>query len=446
MKIKLFFTFFLLLICNGLVSQSELYVLVKTPQNNTPTGSTGGGSCRIGDYRDGYNISHSQGRYLIAGNTVNVKIDYREGYNDDPGFGCNGRCGQYSEYCDGVEYERTFTHFFRYYRRYTGPDPIECTSNTCLPISYQAVLLPKLTTPADRRCERQPIFPQHSDGVNHNITGLSWQYFSAAGRWENIPNYRNRYPLNVSLLDIFGTNWRSQFNGNLQLRFRFTAPFTTSSVVSFSTYTIQLIECSPELIGAIQPQKTRCSYTNDGKFRMTVDRNLVPTEKLIVSLYVEDTNNPEGYSFLTQEAPTSLTTVSNGYSYTWLGDIPPNKYKIKYQTLKGSGTIAGGDPSWASLEFSNSFTIQPSNQINYTAQILGDETCYLENDGKIKVELTQGEQGRIYSYIMYTVNGTTTTLYKNWTGFSGSFETTINGLGKNRYKVQVRDNKNCYAE
>ncbi|WP_075340673.1 hypothetical protein [Tenacibaculum agarivorans] len=413
---------------------------MKTPQNNTKTSG-----CRVGSYRDGYTITYRQGIHDISANTASIKIDYREGYNDDPGFGCNGRCGQYQEYCDGVEVQRTLSQFATYENRYNGPDPIDCTSNTCKPIDYKAVLVPKLNTPSDRICEKKLIFPTHSDGNNHTVSGLTWEFYSSNGRWENIPNFSNRFPLNVSILDIFGSSWGRMFDGNLQLRFRIDATFISASIYSKSTYTIQLTECSPELVGPILPVRTKCNYSNDGKFSMTVDRNLVPTERLIVSLYNQNLGNPIEYDFFTQEAPTSLQRIANGrYRHTWQGNLPAGNYRLKYQTLKGNGNIPDTDPSWATLEFSPIFRISKSDAFQYSAQIIKDETCKTKADGEIELEVTGGERGRNYSYIVYRVDGSSVTIHKNWTAFSGS-NTTVSSLGKDTYRLQVRDNEECYA-
>ncbi|WGH76029.1 hypothetical protein P8625_02345 [Tenacibaculum tangerinum] len=436
MKRRILLFTFLLIYYTGF-SQSELYVLVKLPVNNT--GSDGAGDCdgRLGDYNSGYSYNYGTGGYVINNNSVYIKIDYQEGYNDDPDpYGCNGPCGQYSEVCSGIEYEKTFNHYDSYYNSYNGPDPIECGSDACFPINYHAVLLPKITSPVDRRCERQPLFSQYSDGVNHDVTGLVWEYYSTTG-WKPIPSYQNRYPLNVSLLDIFGTGWRSQFNGNLQLRFKFTAPFTNDVIYSFSTYTIQLIECSPELVydpPTLIP--TLCNYSSDGSFTMIVNRDLITNEKMIVSLYKEDNTNPNGYSFLTQEETTILLNNNGAYSYTWQGGLLPDiPYLIKFQTLIGNGGIPETDPSWASLNVSNSFTIPTATKVEFKAKKLNDENCFKVNDGKMELFDVTGETGRTFEY---QINN------NSWISFTGN-STIINGLGKGVYKIRVRDSEKCVA-
>ncbi|CAM1362369.1 hypothetical protein TSEDIMI_10202 [Tenacibaculum sediminilitoris] len=430
MKRKILFFIFLLVYCLGF-SQSELYVLLKEPQNL----SSEDGHCPVGGGDYGFtNISYTQNKYDIPNNEVNIILNYKEAYNDDPSDDCGGSCGQYQDYCSGTEVNTKITIYESFRRTYEGPDPILCGSENCLPISYHAVLLPKITAPADRRCERDTLFKQYSDGQNHNVTGLVWEYYSTTG-WKEIPSHKNRFPLNVSLLDVFGTAWRSKFNGNLQLRFKFTAPFTNEVVYSFNTYTIQLTECSPELQSLV-PHKTKCSYSEDGSFTLSVDRNLVTNEKLITTLYYKYTT---GYNLATdpQKVITSLTPQTNGtYKYTWSLNLAAGWYKIKYQAYKGTGGIATNDPSWASLEFSEEFEIIPSTNVTFNAKKLNDENCFNTNDGKIEIFNVGGEINRTFEY---QVNN------NSWIPFNGS-STIIGGLGIGNYKIKLRDNEKCTAK
>ncbi|WP_299123047.1 hypothetical protein [uncultured Tenacibaculum sp.] len=444
MKIKILCILFLLTSIS-IFSQSELYVLTKFPVNNTPSSKYGNNDCRIGDYGYSYTLSHPKGKYSITNNNANLIVDYGEGYNDDPYDNCSGPCGQFQEACIGKEVNRVLNFFDTELITYTGPDPIVCGAESCLPLSYKAVLLPKIIAPLDRRCEEQDIFPQHSDGKNHNVSGLVWEYRNKSNLWESLPKFKDRYPLNVSLLDVFGANWRNNFSGNLQLRFRFTAPFTNDKIYSVSRYTIQLTECSPKLVNNPPvTEKTTCSYSEDGTFTLTVNRNLVATEKLIATLYYEYTPNNYNIAPNGQEETLVLMPNSNGtYSYRWKGNLPPGNYKLKYQTLKGGGQIPHTDPSWASVTESNIFTVLPAEKVNFKAKKLNDENCFTSGDGKIKLEIISGETTK-YKYIIYQVNGASVTLYRNWTEFTGPM-VIIEGLEKKKYRIKVQDSKDCFA-
>ncbi|SEB52452.1 hypothetical protein SAMN04489761_1210 [Tenacibaculum sp. MAR_2009_124] len=440
-KAVLFFIFFF--ICFKISAQSELYVLSVRPQNIT--GPDGAGECdgRIGDYRNGYSVTHSTGRYQINSNSVYIKIDYQEGYNDDPGYGCNGPCGQYSEMCNGVEYESTFNHFSSYENIYSGEDPITCGTQDCLAISYKAVFLPSISAPVGKLCEKEQLFAQYSDGVNHNVNDLVWEFYSNTG-WKEIPNHKNRYPLNVSLLDVFGASWRTQFTGNLQLRFKYTAPFTSDVLYSFSTYTISLTECSPEF-DSLSAFKTKCNYSEDGSFKLKVKRDLDSNEKLIMTLYYQ-------YSTGFDLAPNPQETSSNlfnepdgSYSHTWSENLPSGNYKIKYQTKIGSGGISPTDPTWTTLS-EYSFTITNARRVEFSAEKLNDESCFEVEDGKIRVYNVISESNRSFSYIVYEVQGTNTvTVLKNWTSFASN-NVIINNLKKTRLRLKLKDSQGCFAK
>lgn len=427
MKRKLLILIFLLASCFGF-SQSELYVLHSSTEEYSDS------------YRDSwYVLSHYKGAHEVLSGIVKIKLNYFDFFNDDPSNDCGGPCGQYADQCKGAEFSEEKIIF----------DKIEIESNSidCLPISYHAVLLPKIIVPSDRRCERDPLFDQYSDGQDHNVTGLVWEYVDKNGDWKELPNYKSRYPLNVSLLDVFGANWREKIGANLNLRFMFTAPFTTDTVASIQNYTITLTECSPELtINPPVTQKTTCSYGNDGRFTLTVDRDLTIDEKLIVSLYQKDASHPDGFSFLTQEDTKALQNNNNStYSYIWKGDLAPQEYRIKFQTLIGDGDIPGTDLSWAKLNESKSFTILTATNLQFDAKKLNDENCFKVGDGKIQLEVTSGETGRSYLYIVYKVEETTETLERDWTSFSGT-STVISGLTKGKYKIKVKDSKDCLAK
>ncbi|REH44489.1 hypothetical protein C7448_11121 [Tenacibaculum gallaicum] len=446
MKRKLLLLTFLSFYCLGF-SQSELYVLLKKPVNNTPSGN----DCRIGDYRSSYYISHYQDKYEINSNSINVTVDYRQGYNDDPSYGCGGPCGHYSEYCDGVEFGKEFIHFDSFYNKYVGADPIECISN-CFPISYSVVLLPKITTPADRRCERDNLFKQYSDGQDHNVTGLIWEYYSTTG-WKEIPSYKNRYPLNVSLLDVFGNSWRSKFNGNLQLRFKFTAPFTNEVVYSIQKYTITLTECSPDFESYYNLSNTSCSYKSDGKIGVKLSNNINSTEQLVATLFKKDSNgdiliNQYSTKQLDSTDPTVLVFENLGgvfFGFNWPVYIDAGTYYFRYQVLSKATTPSkpkATDPFWYTLVKTPNFTIQKATNVTFEAVRFSDENCFKSGDGKIRIYNVSGGTGEGYEYELNESY--------NWIPFNPSNknvkEVVIGGLGKGTYKIKIRDSKKCMAK
>lgn len=449
------------LMSNWGFSQSELYVLLKKPVNNTPSSKYGISTCRIGDYRPWYIISHNTGNHNIGGDILNVVVDYGEAYNDDPGDHCSGPCGQYQTYCDGKEVEKTLNHFDRVDVNYTGPDPIECIARTCLPINYHAILLPKISTldevKGDVRCERDVLFEQYSDEQNHNVTGLVWEYVDKNGNWKELPNYKSRYPLNVSLLDIFGTNWRDKFTGNLQLQFKFTAPFTSDVVYSIQKYTITLTECSPDFESYYNLSNTTCSYKSDGKVSVKLSNNINSTEQLAVALFKKGTVNGDILidQYSTKQLSLTDTTVlvlkdlgGGFFGFNWPKDIDAGSYYFRYQVLSKATTPPkpkATDPFWYTLVKTPNFMIEKATNVDFTAKRVNDESCFEAGDGKIQVEVTSGETGRLYFYILYKIEGTTEIVERGWTSLSGT-TTIISGLGKGKYKIKVKDSEDCLAK
>jgi hypothetical protein len=297
------------------------------------------------------------------------------------------------------------------------------------------------------RAVDDPINAEVSAGYD-GTSLYNWEY--QVGRlsqddreWITIPN-ANGHILSQAPKD-FLPNVNNYIGRNIFIRLKACDSYYTR----INTYTI--IAGSPNLVGDIVAYETTCNYSEDGKFTFTVDRDLVRDEKLVISLYMEDSNNPEGYSFLTQE--TTETLIDNRdqtYSYTWQGGLAPLiNYQIKFQTLIGSGEIPGTDSSWASLEFSdpnNPFRILPAENIVFKAQRLNNETCFELGDGKINLHIESGEQGRTYSYKIFKVNtdNTTTEVTSNWVIFNG-MSTVIENLEKNTYRVKVKDNQGCFA-
>ncbi|MDE1207628.1 hypothetical protein [Tenacibaculum larymnensis] len=433
MKRKLLILIFLLASCFGF-SQSELYVLHSSTEKYSDS------------YRDSwYVLSHYKGSHEVLSSIVKIKLNYFDFFNDDPSNDCGGPCGQYADQCKGAEFSEEKIIF----------DKIEIESNSidCLPISYHAVLLPKIIVPADRRCERDDLFKQYSDGQNHNVTGLVWEYVDQNGSWKELPNYKSRYPLNVSLLDIFGTNWRNEFTGNLQLQFKFTAPFTNEVVYSIQKYTITLTECSPDFESYYNLSNTSCSYKSDGKISVKLSNNINTSEQLAATLFKEDSNgdiliNQYSTKQLDTTDPTVLVLKDLGggfFGFNWPKDIDAGSYYFRYQVLNKVTTPSkpkATDPFWYTLVKTSNFIIERATNVTFEAERFSDENCVKSEDGKIRVFNVSGGTGEGYKY---ELNEST-----DWISFDPSNikanEVIIGGRGKGTYKIKVRDSNKCLAK
>ncbi len=421
MKNRLLHMLFALSGCIGFSQSTTLFVHADKPTNISPANG-----CIIGDYEYHYDLSHEMGIFPINDMEVLVSVDYREGYNDDPNNNCNGICGQFAWYCDDPNdmEEEVLQPFETLIVEYNGPDVIECGTEDCLPINYRAVLLPDIDPGDPERCSEQPLFEQYEDGQDHYVEGLRWKYLGLFG-WEDIPNHTNRYPLNVSIEEIFGPDYESSFMGNLHLTYEVTAPFSNIVLESGVLFSFSLIGCSPGLEG-INPISTTCPGADDGSFTMTVNRNLNEGEELVVAVY--DVNFPDGGSL--QQEPTTVL-IDNGdttYSYVFPYVLSSGNYFVKYQTHPTGEDIE--DESWNSLEFSDPFEILPPPEVTFTLQKLNDVRCHDGSDGRIEIEATGGMGEGNYQYRVNN-NG-------DWMDFSNTDNHILNGLSEGDYVVAVQ--------
>ena len=227
------------------------------------------------------------------------------------------------------------------------------------------------------------------------------------------------------------------------------APYLCSKATSFTIFPCppKLIE-ETESIKPIESIKTTCYYDKDGRFKINFDRKLL-NEKLILTLYFKDLNGI--FQVYKQEDTLILEDNLNGtYSYTWKGLNdgfldPKEEYKVKYQTLRNiNKEILANDPSWSYAEESKPFTISKAVNVVFTAIKLNDKNCFNSGYGKIKLDITKGEETRKYSYILYKIKDSKETVYRDWTEFSGK-STIIENLDKNKYRIKVKDSKECFA-
>ncbi|MGG8495163.1 hypothetical protein ACQY1Q_01995 [Tenacibaculum sp. TC6] len=214
--------------------------------------------------------------------------------------------------------------------------------------------------------------------------------------------------------------------------------------------TFKVVPCSPQIVMHPSNGKTSCSYKKDGNFSFTVNRKLEENEKLIVTLYYEF--SPGNFNAYKQQVTDVLEEVTdNGvttYKFTWdnnLDSLDEGKYYVKFQTIKGAGTINQNDPSWASVEETNTFQIEIVSNVSFAAKLKNNESCFLSGDGKIEIYDVSGEQGRTFEYIIYELQGGTTMVVKDWTSFSNS-SVIVDNLKKATYRIKVKDSKGCLAK
>ena len=256
--------------------------------------------------------------------------------------------------------------------------------------------------------------------------------------WEELLTYGNNASIvNISQDDFLGL----QEGKNLQLRVRYSSLKGEIDINAYSsTLTYKLVGCSPQLQGPAVPQKTSCSYKNDGSFTLNFDRDLNSGEQLAITLFQKNTINgafdiiPAGGQIL------DISTLSNK-SYTWPNNLTAGQYKLKYQSHTGS--LSGNDPSWTgnSLETVD-LTIGNTAPVNFSITSSAIESCFDSNDGYIELQGSR-ESDRSLFY-QYSTNGGIS--YTNWLPFLNTNTTRISGLGKGNYRIKVRDSQNCMAK
>lgn len=309
----------------------------------------------------------------------------------------------------------------------------------------------------------QKLYPLHIVGTDNakpvcsidNIElkgGYDWEYLigdkdNTALEWKNLANATPT--INVNVGDIYAKeniiiNELPVGSEKRNIHFR-TGHIASDKYVAPKTYSV--IGCSPQYKGYYNQTKTSCFYKSDGNIGLKLDRNIDSNkERLVVTLYKSDR------VLIGQEHTTSSLIPLNAtnYGYIWPNDIDAGTYYFLYQTqninldIPTAPNIDDGS-SWDKLVKTPNFTIEKSTNVDFTAKWLNDESCFEAGDGKIQVEVTSGETGRSYLYIVYKIEGTIETLERNWTSFSGT-TAVISGLGKGKYKIKVKDSQGCLAK
>jgi hypothetical protein len=417
------------LLCQLTFSQSKLFVHSKKPTINFINDI----DCFYDEYQFQYGISYETGVYLLIEDEVDIYVDFKEGYNDDPNWNCNGPCGQFSWYCDDPDdkVDQKISLFESINLFYDGPEEITCTANeqagTCLPIDYYAILLPNLNPDDFERCPTELLFEQYEDNQDHTVEGLKWEYYNKNSQWVEIPNFSNRYPLNVSLEEALGLNYDSLFDGNLQLRYTVEASFSDVVLNPEDSFTFNIIGCSPKLLD-LTPHKTSCVGADDGSFTMILDRDLDENinEELVVSVY--DANDPDGPILVQKDTTVLIDNQDDTYSYTFPKILVEGSYLVKYQTHPDGEDIE--DESWNSLEFSDEFVVEDPDPVMFVLQELNDVYCFGGSDGRFKITASGGSEEGKYQFKVNNEG--------NWTDFDNPNNHTLIGLEEGNYEVAVQ--------
>ena len=406
-----------LLFSSSLVAQNKLYVLSRRATHNAANATH---SQTFDDFQAGWRFTEDEGESTRSESSIQLAIDYRMGYNDDPNDNCSGPCGQFSYYCRSsspfpadvgdLDYNQNIT--LNSYKRiiYNGPSDLgpDDVGDTCLPLNYIAIYVPPSVTPTGAVCDDAPLFDFYN-GSSTTIPFLTWKYEKDNGQWALLPNHRNTYPLDASVTDIFGANPDTYYTGVLKVQYTVEAQF--SNAVYYSP--IHTITIAPKTPGiqSLTVAETSCVYTNDGSFNLNFDSNIAG-DQLLFNLRK---GSPSGPLF-------TRTETINGSNYSWPENLAPDNYYLTYQTLPN-----GCDRTFGPI------TIGSPDPMAYTITA-NDISCFNENDGEIIINIDSSNPGT--PPYKYTINGGTPI------NFSGT-NTSIQNLGPNNYNIQVFDQNDC---
>jgi hypothetical protein len=287
--------------------------------------------------------------------------------------------------------------------------------------------------------------------------GYDWQYYignntnPSDDQWKDYASAVTNISVNVG--DLYAAEGLNIVDlapaapeRSLKIR---TGHKASDKFVSAKTY--QVSGCSPEFKGYYNKTKTSCVYNNDGRVSLNFgsDIDTATAEKLVITLFKEDLVHG---SIVIDQNATITNLVDNGgskYGFVWPSDIDKGKYFFKYQSINTSTNLPdplpdADDNYWKSLEETPVFEIMPAKNVNFTATKFSNETCVGAKNGKIKLDITSGETSK-YKYIIYEVNGTSVTLYRDWTTFTGPTTIIDNLEKKTEYRIKVQDTKKCFA-
>ncbi|ADV48443.1 hypothetical protein Celal_1125 [Cellulophaga algicola DSM 14237] len=304
--------------------------------------------------------TYPQGIYTIPGNQVEIKWDIYLGYNDDPTNNCNGRCGQFDWYCERY----SDSNRYDFYKIITPFEYAENLTGGCLVIEYQGLFIPDMAPSLDTGVCK-PIFDDYN-GQTFNLSeaDVHWEYWNGSD-WDILPNYANTFPLNKSIIEIFGDNYESIIGGEETLQLQYSV---FSDSYFSSTFLVDLKACSPNLQNTEWTDET-CFNKKDGSVTLTFDRNVDTANNYTMRYFVyegDPTIFPENrFTDVNQPVLTGIQvladpfiTLDTNFQGTYYG-LEQGSYFIVYQEVKyenGTVTVKSG-------EITQQFTIDSPSQV-----------------------------------------------------------------------------------
>lgn len=261
-----------------------------------------------------------------------------------------------------------------------------------------------------------------SDRITLNATAgfhskvYQWEFFDPrvtdADKWRPIPDrLQGTNMVSVTAQDLFGAAAATYMGRTIQFRIRLCNGWTSGQIVNYV-----FIAQPPNILG-ITTYETKCSYTNDGKFRIQLDRRINAGNQLNFNLFKV---KPDGSNDLeitpSVSGQSGAIYTSNGkYYFDWPNGLAPGKHRLQYQ-LNASGGVV----------ISNVFEIAPASAVTFTVSKI-DPKCPSDK-GSITISANGGTGP--YQYSKDDGNS-----YQNSNFFTG--------LESDNYTIRVRDSKEC---
>ena len=194
--------------------------------------------------------------------------------------------------------------------------------------------------------------------------GWNWQYSFDGEDWKDFAaNFQAQRSISFKINELAGFENKTKvfFQAGFGTQFTNILPY-------------DIIPCSPNVIGPIEPKNTSCAYNNDGIVALTFDRKLIENESFKFSFFK---NN----ALIT--TPLYSVDAATNKKYTFSG-LEAGNYYIKYQTFIGS------QPTTVNKEPNPSFTINPATPLTFELQNPKNPSCFGAEDGSVEVLITSG--------------------------------------------------------
>lgn len=267
--------------------------------------------------------------------------------------------------------------------------------------------------------------------------------------------------INVTLSDLYPNS--SDYNEALGLDIEFRVNSACGEPSPDEISAIFLPE-PPRISTPPTITQPTCSYSEDGGFSVVFDRRIFSYETLDINLLelnygenpmsitdletvyggnFENFLNAINAAYTSEGVDVGIQTGHPNYNnssrrYTWPHNLPAGEYVMQITGYRVADNIGGEIQPFCKL-YTFFFNISAPTQVQFSAKVEQDETCFNANDGKIELTNVTGGSGSYY----YSLNDGASW---NNTPFTGPNYSIPVDLAPNTYNILVRDSNGCYEK